>query len=155
MTAINYDVLQPLEESLTISGESVTVKTFKAGQVSYVLPRIRKLFDAMSGSDSSAQPVENEINWLKATVTGLFQQLELIFGSEETFELMAMSINKPVDFVKDASIDEARALFDAMFKVNFTYFFKLALPQTMEKAISGLANLEHAEKVEVLRKLMK
>lgn len=154
MTATTYDVLQPLEETLTISGELVTVKTFKAGQVSFVLPRIRKLFDAMYGTASSAES-ESEINWLKTAVVGMFNHLELIFGSEETFELMAISINRPVDFVKEASIDEARELFDAMFKVNFTYFFKLALPQTMEKALSGLANLEHAEKVEVLKKLMK
>lgn len=155
MTATTYDVLQPLEETLTISGELVTVKTFKAGQVSFVLPRIRKLFDAMSGSASPSAEPENEINWLKTAVVGMFNQLELIFGSEETFELMALSINKPAEFVKDASIEDARDLFDAMFKVNFTYFFKLALPQTMEKALSGLANLEHAEKVEVLKKLMK
>ena len=155
MTATNYDVLQPLEETLTVSGETVTVKTFKAGQVSFVLPRIRKLFDAMSSGTSSSVETESEINWLKTAVTGMFKQMELIFGHEESFELMAMSIGKPVDFVKEASIEDARDLFDALFKVNFTYFFKLALPQMMEKAQSGLENLDNAEKVAVLLKLMK
>lgn len=148
----NYDVLQPLEEKLTIGGEEVTVKTYKAGQISFVLPRIRKLFDAMSGTSSSEDNKDDEINWLRTAVASMFTQLEAIFGHEESFELMAAAINKPVEFVKDASIDEAQQLFNAVFKVNFTYFFKLALPDTINK---GLANLDQAEKVEVLKRLMK
>lgn len=149
----NYDALLPLEESLVLGGNYVTIKTYKAGQVSYVLPRVRVLFDKLSTEQVTAE--ENQIDWLKQTVTAMFHNLEMIFGNEETFELMALSIDKDVEFVKGLEIEEARELFDAMFRVNFTYFFKLALPQAMNRALTGLDNIDHAEKVEVLKKLMK
>lgn len=152
MTTQAYNVLQPTEETILVAGEKVVVRTFKAGQIGFVLPRIRKLFDAMYNSSSDAQPEEDEINWLRSAVVTIFNELEAIFGCEETFELMAASINKPIEHVKDLDLEDARRLFNSMFKVNFTYFFQLALPNTIQDA---LRVADSAEKVEALKKLLK
>lgn len=152
MTTQAYNVLQPTEETILVADEKVVVRTFKAGQIGFVLPRIRKLFDAMYNSSSDAQPEEDEINWLRSAVVTIFNELETIFGCEETFELMAASINKPIEFVKDLDLEDARRLFNSMFKVNFTYFFQLALPNTIQDA---LRVADSAEKVEALKKLLK
>lgn len=151
MTVQAYNVLQPIDETILVAGESYTVRTFKAGEIGFVLPRIRKLFDAMSNS-STPDDQEDEINWLRGAVTNIFNELEAIFGQEETFELMAKSIDVPLEFTKDLEIEDARRLFNSMFKVNFTYFFQLALPNTITDA---LRVADSPEKLEALKKLLK
>ena len=151
LTTQAYNVLQPLDETILVANEKVVVRTFKAGEIGFVLPRIRKLFDAMSGS-SPSEETDDEINWLRGAVTTIFNELEAIFGQEETFELMAVCIDKQVDFVKNLDIEDARRLFNSMFKVNFTYFFQLALPNTVTDA---LRVADSPEKVEALKSLLK
>lgn len=151
MTIQAYNVLQPTEETILVAGEKVTVRTFKAGQISFVLPRIRKLFDAMYNSNQTTEPDEDEINWLREAVTTIFNELETIFGCEETFELMATCIDKPIEFTQGLDLEDARRLFNSMFKVNFTYFFQLALPNTVQDA---LRVADSSEKMEALKKLM-
>lgn len=155
MTTQAFNVLQPTEETILVAGEKVVVRTFKAGQISFVLPRIRKLFDAMySSSSSSAAAIaeDDEINWLREAVRTIFNEMEAIFSHEETFELMAKSINKEVEAVKDLDLEDARRLFNSMFKVNFTYFFQLALPNTIQDA---LRVADSSEKLEALKLLLK
>lgn len=150
-----YNVLQPADETILVANEKVVVRTYKAGEIGFVLPRIRTLFAAMAGpgaSHVSSDEPDNEINWLRSAVQDIFNELEAIFGQEETFELMAKCIDKPVEFTKDLDIEDARRLFNTMFKVNFTYFFQLALPATVNDALKVA---DSPEKVEALKKLLK
>lgn len=150
-----YNVLQPIEETILVANEKVVVRTFKAGEIGYVLPRIRVLFAAMAtptNQEVSEHEPDNEINWLRSAVTSIFNELEAIFGQDETFDLMAKCIDKSVEFTKDLDLEDARRLFNSMFKVNFTYFFQLALPATVNDALKVA---DSQEKVEALKQLLK
>lgn len=151
MTTQAYNVLQPLDEAIIVGDKTFTVRTFKAGEISFVLPRIRKLFDAMSNS-ATLEDEDDEINWLRSAVTNIFNELEAIFGQEETFELMAKCIDVDIEFTKGLDIEDARRLFNSMFKVNFSYFFQLALPNTVTDALKVA---DSPQKLEALKKLLK
>lgn len=147
-----HAVLQPTEEVVSINGEQFTIRTFKAGQMAYVLPRLQTLFASLPTQDATADDMES--NWLKHSMLAIFKNLEALFGKEETFELMALAIKQPIEYVKELDLLDAEELFTAMWKVNATYFFTKAQPVLMERALERLSALGDLERVTMLRLLM-
>lgn len=121
--------------------------------MAYVLPRLQVLFTSLPTNNAPSE--EDEKNWLKQSMIAMFQNLNALFSKDETFELMALSIKKEVEFVKDLEIVDAEALFTAMWKVNATYFFTKAQPILMEKALSRLSALGDLERVALLQQLIR
>ena len=150
-TEPQHAVLQPTEETIALNGEQFTVCTFKAGQMAYVLPRLQTLFTAIPVDKTPAEEVEK--NWLKHQMVATFKNLEALFGKPETFELMALSIKQPIEFVQELDILEAEELFTAMWKVNATYFFTKLQPILMDRALDRISALGDLERVTILRLL--
>lgn len=147
-----HAVLQPTEELLTIGGEQFTIRTFKAGQMAYVLPRLQKLFSSIIGVDSGTEE-DAEKNWLKHQMIAIFKNLEALFAMPETFELMALSIKRDVAFVEQLELHDAEELFTAMWKVNASYFFTKLQPVLVDRALERLSALGSLEQVTVMRLL--
>lgn len=146
-----HAVLQPTEEVVSLGGEQFTIRTFKAGQMAFVLPRLQALFTAMPVDATSEDEVEK--NWLKHQILSIFKNLEALFAKPETFELMALAVKKDVAFVEELDLLDAEELFTAMWKVNATYFFTKLQPVLMDRALDRISALGDLERVTILRLL--
>ena len=109
------DILYPEGKTVVASGESITVKPLKFGQIPKASLLLRPVVGKVAAAFSEGTAVAS---WVDV----------LADGGEELLLAMAWAINKPRDWFDEVSVDEGVELARALYEVNADFFTKKVMP---------------------------